>query len=155
MRFTFIVFFTFFFTLTAFANNYEQLFSFNETAFAVEMDDLNHLEKLINDGKTEDALKIYFQNTPADSTDNYVKKPGKTISDKTAYYSGFVAGCIGMGTGYCFFLGPAAVLAVYLYCDEKEPVRQATKGCVVGSAIGGTVLVTVFTLYYLYMAGII
>ncbi len=148
-------FLLFFLSLSVQATEYELLFSFNETSIASEMEDLTKLEQLVNNGNTEDALNIYNGTSPMDSSDSYVKKSNKIMSDKNAFYTGFVAGCVGTGLGYCFFLGPVAILVVYLYCDDKQTVRETVKGCLAGSAIGGTFLFSIFTISYLYGAGII
>ena len=132
MKFLIITLFIFVLTLSTKASNYEQLFSFNENAVAAEMGDLYHLEQLINDGKTEDALKIYFQNTPADSTDNYVKRPNKTMTENDAFYLGLAGGCIGFFTG--FFLGPIAVFYVYHKSDKDMVLtKKAAQGCAIPS----------------------
>ncbi len=133
-------FLLFFLSLSVQASEYELLFSFNETSIANEMESLTKLEQLVNNGNTEDALNIYNGTSPTDSSDSYVKKSNKIMSDKNAFYTGFVAGCVGTGLG-CFFLGPVAILVVYLYCDDKQTVRETVKGCLVGSAIGGAALI--------------
>ena len=140
MKCLLITLFIFVLTLSTKASNYEQLFSFNENAVAVEMDDLNHLEQLINEGKTEDALRTYFQNTPIDSTDSYVKRPNKTMTENDAFYLGLAGGCIGFFTG--FFLGPIAVFYVYHKSDkDKVLTKKAAQGCALTSGCGIAVAV--------------
>lgn len=126
------------------ANNAD-LFQLDENIIISSFTDLNELESYLEDQENLSLSSMMKMNDPFLSNINLSDELQSAYTNSLlsedpmgipSFWWGFGAGCIGMTTGYGFWLGIVGILAVYFITDDKAETKKATWGCVAGSAAG-------------------
>ena len=107
------------------------LFSYNQEAVEVEMNDLTSLENFVleNPGVSLSDMIASENELVADMTHSSSFYGFDLMNEKALGIGGFLWGCC---------LGPVGVLVVWLVADDPAETKKSIFGCIVNALLGGS-----------------